>query len=232
VGQYTSILLIVVMIVAFYFLIMRPQRKRQQQQVDMMKTLEPGSRVVTTTGIYATIVAVGDKQIVLETSPGSHVTMLKQAVGRVVSGEEEDAELTSYRTGAAAAPAAADAVGQSAVGVQGADDVDRVEETDSAGSSASGLAGGAPIQEYTPGAGPDFTAPASDQDANQNLTAGQSAEHETAPWPPSAPNGPAGEHVTGSTAAGSFDADSSLDDEERIKQENTPQENKDDASGR
>jgi preprotein translocase subunit YajC len=224
--------LIVVMIVAFYFLIMRPQRKRQQQQVDMMKTLEPGSRVVTTTGIYATIVAVGDKQIVLETSPGSHVTMLKQAVGRVVSGEEEDAELTSYRTGAAGAPAAADAVGQSAVGVQGADDVDRVEETDSAGSSASGLAGGAPIQEYTPGAGPDFTAPASGQESSQNLTAGQSSEHETAPWPPSAPNGPSGEqNATGSTAAGSFDDVSSLDDQERPMQADKL-ENKDDTSGR
>jgi preprotein translocase subunit YajC len=176
VGQYGSIILIVVMIIAFYFLIMRPQRKRQQQQQDMMKTLEPGARVVTTTGIYATIIAVGDKQIVLETSPGSQVTMLKQAVGRVVGTEEEDAELSGYRGGggAPAQPLAATEAEQapSTEDEPGADVYGRDAEDNS---SASGLAGGAPITEYTPGSAPGWTDP----------------EHQTSPWPPAASSEPA-----------------------------------------
>lgn len=220
--SYTSILLIVVMVVAFYFLIMRPQRKRQQQQQEMMKQLEPGSRVVTTTGIYATIVAVGEKQVVLETSPGSQVTMLKQAIGRVVQTEEEDAELASYRTGGAAP--AAPAVVDSGAADSAADPADASggEQADTAsGSSASGLAGGAPIQEYAPGAGPDFTAPGEN---------GTSDEHETAPWP-AAGSEPSGQTPTGSEL-GSSDDQSSLNDYERRISEREQQENKDDSSGR
>lgn len=166
-GSYGSIILIVVMIIAFYFLIMRPQRKRQQQQVDMVKQLEPGTRIVTTTGIYATVVAVGDRQIVLETAPGTRVTMLKQAVGRVVGQNEEDAELSSYRgtgalSGAGTAGEPTGGFGEPAPGTG----------TEQEYGSASGLAGGAPIQEYSPGSGPEFT------------PAGDTTEaHQTSPWP-------------------------------------------------
>ncbi len=170
-GSYGSIILIVVMIIAFYFLIMRPQRKRQQQQVDMMKTLEPGTRVVTTTGIYATIVAVGDRQIVLETSPGTRLTMLKQAVGRVVGENEEDIELGSYRgSGSAAGPFG------SSTGTESEQEYGSAEQEYG---SASGLAGGAPVQEYAPGSGPDFS-PAGDT----------TESHQTSPWPPAGSSEP------------------------------------------
>jgi len=176
-GSYGSIILIVVMIIAFYFLIMRPQRKRQQQQVDMVKQLQPGTRIVTTTGIYATVVAVGDRQIVLETAPGTRVTMLKQAVGRVVGENEEDAELSPYRgTGAAAgalggAAATGETAGEPAPGTG----------TEQEYGAASGLAGGAPIQEYAPGSAPDFS------------PAGDSTEvHQTSPWPPAGSSEPGG----------------------------------------
>jgi preprotein translocase subunit YajC len=188
-SSYGSIILIVVMIIAFYFLIMRPQRRRQQQQLEMQKKLEPGSRVVTTTGIYATIVAVGDKQIVLETSPGSRVTMLKQAVGRVVGENEEDAELSSFRgTGSAAGTGAVGAAGIAGADAAGTD-LGAPASAEQAGEDygrASGLAGGAPIQEYSPGTGPDF-APAGDS----------TERHQTAPWPPAAGSDPAGAGATG-----------------------------------
>ena len=169
-GSYGSIILIVVMIIAFYFLIMRPQRRRQQQQAQLINAIEPGSRVVTTTGIYATVIAVGDKQIVLETAPGTRVTMLKQAVGRVVQDGEEDASLASYRGGVATEPTGTEPgpVADEA-GHPGAD----------AGHSASGMAGGAPIQEYAPGSAPDFSAP-----DYSNPEGEQPQPHETAPWPP------------------------------------------------
>ncbi|GAB3927392.1 hypothetical protein GCM10011575_09870 [Microlunatus endophyticus] len=163
-GSYGSIILIVVMIIAFWLLIMRPQRKRQAEQAQLINAIEPGSRVVTTTGIYATVVAVGDKQIVLETAPGTQITMLKQAVGRVVREDEEDASLAGYRGGAApAAHPDGDEPGTDAAPAQPGQE----------SGSASGLAGGAPIQEYAPGPAPDFSAPEGDQQP-----------HETAPWPP------------------------------------------------
>lgn len=163
-GSYGSIILIVLMIIAFYFLIMRPQRRRQAQQQELINAIQAGSRVVTTTGIYATVVAVGEKQIVLETAPGTQITMLKQAVGRVVREDEEDASLAGYRGGTAPAAEPEDQE-------PGADAPSEQPAPDSG--SASGLAGGAPIQEYAPGSIPDFSMPVNVQEP-----------HETAPWPP------------------------------------------------
>lgn len=199
-GSYGSIILIVVMIFAFYFLIMRPQRKRQQQQAQLINAIEPGSRVVTTTGIYATVVAVGDKQIVLETAPGTRVTMLKQAVGRVVQDGEEDASLAGYRGGVAPEPTAADSDEQS----ETAD-----AESNHVRPGASGMAGGAPIQEYAPGSAPDFSAP------DFSAPGSTPEQHETAPWPPYG------------SSQGSALGDSSLSrpDDDRVDQRNETKEN-------
>ena len=92
----TTFGLIALMAVAFYFLILRPQKKRQQQQQKTMNSIEPGARVMTGSGLFGTVVSVGEKQIVIEISPGVNLTMLKPAVSRVVGPEDEDgAELTT-----------------------------------------------------------------------------------------------------------------------------------------
>ncbi len=88
--QYSTLILIALMVVAFYFLIMRPQRKRQQEVQRTLTALTPGQRVMLGSGVFGTVVAVGDKQVVLEVSPGSELTVLKQAVSRVVTESDED----------------------------------------------------------------------------------------------------------------------------------------------
>lgn len=90
--QYSTLILIALMVVAFYFLIMRPQRKRQQEIQRTLSALVPGQRVMLSSGLFGTIVGVGVKQIVLEISPGTELTVLKQAVARVVTEADEDNE--------------------------------------------------------------------------------------------------------------------------------------------
>lgn len=85
-----TLLLIPLMIVAFYFLLIRPQRKRQQQQQRLINELRPGSRVLTHSGIFGTLVSIGDKQAVIEVSAGQEVTVLRQAISRAVGPEDED----------------------------------------------------------------------------------------------------------------------------------------------
>jgi preprotein translocase YajC subunit len=76
-------ILIVLVFVGFYFLMIRPQRRRQQQVAQQQRTVNPGARVRTTAGMYATVVAVdGDD----ETS-GTH-----DATHGVGSGEEGRAD--------------------------------------------------------------------------------------------------------------------------------------------
>ena len=90
--QYQTLIMIALMVVAFYFLIMRPQRKRQQAIAKTLSELTPGTRVMLGSGLFGTVVSVGQKQVVLETSPGNELTVLKQAVARVATEEDEDVE--------------------------------------------------------------------------------------------------------------------------------------------
>ncbi len=91
--QYSTLILIALMVVAFYFLIMRPQRKRQQAIARTLSELSPGTRVMLGSGLFGTVISVGQKQVVLEISPGNEMTVLKQAVARVVTADDEDAEV-------------------------------------------------------------------------------------------------------------------------------------------
>lgn len=90
--DYSTLILIALMVVAFYFLIMRPQRKRQQEIQRTLGALVPGQRVMLGSGVFGTVVGVGTKQVVLEISPGTELTVLKQAVARVVTEADEDSE--------------------------------------------------------------------------------------------------------------------------------------------
>ncbi|HZA05636.1 MAG TPA: preprotein translocase subunit YajC [Propionibacteriaceae bacterium] len=91
--QYSTLILIALMVVAFYFLIMRPQRRRQQEISRILSALTPGQRVMLGSGLFGTVLSVGEKQVVLEISPGNELTVLKQAVARVVTEGDEDTEL-------------------------------------------------------------------------------------------------------------------------------------------
>jgi preprotein translocase subunit YajC len=91
-STFSTLALVALMAAAFYFLIIRPQRKRQQAMQKTMSELEPGTRVMLSSGLFGTAVSVGEKQIVLEISPGAQLTVLKQAVARVVTDADEDLE--------------------------------------------------------------------------------------------------------------------------------------------
>lgn len=83
-GQLGSILPLILLVVVFYFLLIRPQRKRQQEAQQMQNSLTPGARVMTTTGLFATVVAVDNEDVVLEVAPGIETRWVKAAIGRVV----------------------------------------------------------------------------------------------------------------------------------------------------
>ncbi|GAA2852442.1 preprotein translocase subunit YajC [Streptosporangium fragile] len=84
-GNYSSLIMIALMVVVFYFLLIRPQRKRQQEQIQMQNSLTPGTRVMTTTGLFATVVAIDADDVILEIAPGVETRWVKAAIGRVVT---------------------------------------------------------------------------------------------------------------------------------------------------
>ena len=81
------------MIVGFYFLLIRPQRSRQRAQKAVLASLEVGDEVMTSGGIFGTIVEIDEDEGVLtvEIAPGTRVRMLRQGISqRFVEDDEED----------------------------------------------------------------------------------------------------------------------------------------------
>lgn len=74
--------------VVFYLLIMRPARNRQKQQQQLLSALAPGTKIMTTAGIFGTVMSVDDDEITLEVAPGVVVRLVKAAVARVVEPTE------------------------------------------------------------------------------------------------------------------------------------------------
>ena len=78
--DWTMIGLLALMFGAFYFLLIRPQQKRTKEQKEHMSTLSEGSRVMTISGIIGTIKHIGEKQAIIEISPGVEMTVVKGAI--------------------------------------------------------------------------------------------------------------------------------------------------------
>jgi preprotein translocase subunit YajC len=80
------------MIVGFYFLLIRPQRNRQRAQQALVASLEVGDDVMTSGGIFGTIVDIDDDEgtVTVEIAPGTRIRMLRQGISqRFVEDEYE-----------------------------------------------------------------------------------------------------------------------------------------------
>ena len=87
----STLILILVVVAAFYFLMIRPQQRRKQAAAQKSNNVEPGARVRTTAGMYATVVDTDGDDVILEVAPGVEVRYMKRAIMEVVSpGEPVD----------------------------------------------------------------------------------------------------------------------------------------------
>jgi preprotein translocase subunit YajC len=83
-GGSTFIIFIIIIIGAMYFLVMRPGRKRQQRTQQQQSQVQPGARVRTTAGMYATVVAVDGDDVILEIAPDVEARYMKRAIMEVI----------------------------------------------------------------------------------------------------------------------------------------------------
>lgn len=88
------LLMLVVFVGAAYFLMIRPQQKRMREHQSQIDALQPGARVILSSGVFATLSYVADTQAIVELAPGVEVTILKQAIARVAKDDEEEFEFT------------------------------------------------------------------------------------------------------------------------------------------
>ncbi len=79
-----GLLPLVLILLFFYVFVIRPARARQREAAALQDRLAPGQRVMTTAGLFATVVAVEDDVVVLETAPGATSRWARPAIGRIL----------------------------------------------------------------------------------------------------------------------------------------------------
>jgi len=96
-GSYLTFLFPLLLIVGFYFLLIRPQRNRQRAQQALVASLEVGDDVMTTGGIFGTIVEIDDDEgtVTVEIAPGTRIRMVRQGISQRLVEDADDGDETA-----------------------------------------------------------------------------------------------------------------------------------------
>jgi preprotein translocase subunit YajC len=76
-----ALLPFVLVFVIFYLLIIMPQRKKQKKHLELVDNLKSGDRVITTAGIFGTVMGVQKDLIELKIASNTNIKITKSAVG-------------------------------------------------------------------------------------------------------------------------------------------------------
>jgi len=88
-----SLLVIIVFgFLMMWLFVLLPQRRRQAAQSAMLDALEPGDEVLTAGGLYGSVVAIDDDELVLEVAPEVQVRVARRAIAAVIPPEDDDQE--------------------------------------------------------------------------------------------------------------------------------------------
>ena len=77
-----SFLPIALIFIIFYFLLIRPQKKTQQEHQKMLEALQKNDEVVTTGGIFGTIVNIQDNIVTLRVDDNCRMKIQKGSIAR------------------------------------------------------------------------------------------------------------------------------------------------------
>jgi preprotein translocase subunit YajC len=87
-SPFTMLIPFVLIFAVFYFIVIMPAKKQQRQKEAMIAALKKGDRVITSGGIYGTVVTVEDDSLLLKVADNVKIRVTKSSVaGPVSTGE-------------------------------------------------------------------------------------------------------------------------------------------------
>ena len=89
-----SLMLMGVFVVAMWFLLIAPQRKRTKELENTLKSLKPGDKVVTNSGILGVVLTIKDKSLSIR-SADTKLEVLKSSVLEILERGGEPSESKS-----------------------------------------------------------------------------------------------------------------------------------------
>ncbi len=83
--------LMIGMFAIMYFLIIRPQQKQRRERENLLRAIKKGDRVVTTGGLYGTVVGLSEHTVTLKVADQVKLEFERSAIGRIVpvAGDKE-----------------------------------------------------------------------------------------------------------------------------------------------
>lgn len=73
----------------FWLLVVRPQRRRMAAAQELQRSLAVGQQVMTASGLYGTIVALTDEDVILEVAPGTTTRWVRGAISAITPEHKE-----------------------------------------------------------------------------------------------------------------------------------------------
>lgn len=87
-GAFISMLIpFALMFVLLYVLIIRPQRKKEQERLNMIQNVKKNDYVLTTGGIYGTVIGIKDNEVTLKIDDANN-TKIKLAKSAIIGVEK------------------------------------------------------------------------------------------------------------------------------------------------
>lgn len=75
----------------FYFMIIRPQQKKAKEREKLLSNLKKGDKVVTSSGLHATIAGLDEKTCLLDAGNNIKLKFERSAIANVTASKEEAA---------------------------------------------------------------------------------------------------------------------------------------------
>lgn len=86
----TALIPFILVFAIFYLLIIMPSRKKQKRHQQMVEQLKPGNKVVTSGGIYGTVMGVQTDRIELKIASNVKIDITKNAVAAILTPKKKE----------------------------------------------------------------------------------------------------------------------------------------------
>lgn len=97
--SWTGMVPFALMFLVFYFLVIRPQARKAKESQSFLNSLKKGDEVLTTGGIFGTIVGVTEKFVDLKVADNTRLKVLKSHVaGSAVETKKTNVQKTQLAT--------------------------------------------------------------------------------------------------------------------------------------
>ena len=82
-GELASFLPLVAIALLFWLMVVRPASRRQKAVAQLQADLQPGQRIMLSSGIYGTVRSLADDRARVEIAPGTEIEVARAAISVV-----------------------------------------------------------------------------------------------------------------------------------------------------